>query len=210
MSMNYTMPGLDVVHFGPGEVMFPGSDLLSKLTESLAWRSETITMFGRTMLQPRLIAFYADAGLEYRYSRKTYTGLAWTPLLGILREMAQTIAQGPLNSVLANLYRDGNDSMGMHADDEPELGLEPVIVSMSFGATRRFVMKHRTRKDLPAVEIPLEDTSVLLMRGATQHYWVHGIKKETRPVGPRVNLTFRRIVAPLSGTHPEENRAELL
>lgn len=207
MSTNYTMPDLDIIHYGPGEVTFPASDLLSKLTDSLAWRSETITMFGRTMLQPRLISFYSDAGFEYRYSRKTYTGLAWTPLLSTLRDMAEIIAQSPLNSVLANLYRDGNDSMGMHADDEPELGIEPVIVSMSFGATRRFVMKHRSRKDLPAVEIPLEDSSVLLMRGPTQHHWVHGIKKETRPVGPRVNLTFRRIVVPISGTHPEVHRA---
>lgn len=207
MSINYTMPDLDAVLFDPGEVRFPASNLLEKLTESLAWRSETITMFGRTMLQPRLIAFYADSGLEYRYSRKTYTGLAWTPLLGLLRDIAETLAQSPLNSVLANLYRDGNDSMGMHADDEPELGLEPVIVSMSFGATRRFIMKHRTRKDLPTVEIPLQDSSVLIMRAATQHHWLHGIKKETRPVGPRVNLTFRRIIVPLSGKHPEANPA---
>ncbi len=207
MSTNYTMPDLDVLHFAAAEVEFPASGLLEKLTESLAWRSETISMFGRTMLQPRLIAFYADSGLEYRYSRKTYTGLVWTPLLSSLRQMGERIAQSPLNSVLANLYRDGSDSMGMHADDEPELGTEPVIVSMSFGATRRFVMKHRTRKDLPALEIPLEDSSILIMRGATQHHWVHGIKKETRPVGPRVNLTFRRIVASLSGTHQEANPA---
>lgn len=207
MSTNYTMPGLDVVHFAPGEVVFPASDLLTELTESLAWKSETITMFGRTMLQPRLIAFYAEPGLAYRYSRKIYTGLAWTPLLSTLRQIAEVIAQDSLNSVLANLYRNGNDSMGMHADDEPELGMEPVIVSMSFGATRRFVMKHRTRNDVPTLEIALEDSSVLLMRGATQHHWVHGIKKETRPVGPRVNLTFRKIVAPISGRNPAGNRA---
>ncbi len=210
MSTNYTMPDLDVVLFSPGEIVFPVLGLQDQLTESLVWKSETITMFGRTMLQPRLIAFYADEGLQYRYSRKTYSGLTWTPLLCTLREMAEVIAQSPLNSVLANLYRDGNDSMGLHADDEPELGNEPVIVSMSFGATRRFIMKHRTRKELPTVEIPLEDSSVLLMRGPTQHHWVHGIKKETRPVGPRVNLTFRRIIVPFSDTHPAANQAVML
>lgn len=203
------MPDLDLVHFAPGEISFPESALLDTLTRTLQWRSETITMFGRTMLQPRLIAFYADAGLSYRYSRRTFTGLPWTPLLGSLRLLAEQTAQSPLNSVLANLYRDQNDSMGMHADDEPELGANPVIVSMSFGATRRFVMKHRTRKDLPPLEIPLDDSSILVMRGATQHHWVHGIKKETRPKGPRVNLTFRRIVEPLSGRHQEENPAAM-
>lgn len=207
MSTYYTMPDLDVVHFAAGEIVLPERELLDTLTNTLQWGSETITMFGRTMLQPRLIAFYADAGLSYRYSRRTFTGLPWTPLLGDLRLLAEQTAQSPLNSVLANLYRDQNDSMGMHADDEPELGANPVIVSMSFGATRRFVMKHRTRKDLPPLEIPLEDSSILVMRGATQHNWVHGIKKETRPKGPRVNLTFRRIVQPISGRHPAENPA---
>lgn len=210
MSTNYTMPDLDVVHFAAGEILLPDTELLDKLTSTLQWRSETITMFGRTMLQPRLIAFYADAGLSYRYSRRTFTGLPWTPLLDDLRRLAEQTAQSPLNSVLANLYRDQNDSMGMHADDESELGTNPVIVSMSFGATRRFVMKHRSRKDVPPMEIQLEDSSILVMRGATQHHWVHGIKKETRPMGPRVNLTFRRIVAPLSGRHQEGNRAATL
>lgn len=210
MSTNYTMPDLDAVHFAAGEILLPHTELLDKLTSTLQWRSETITMFGRTMLQPRLIAFYADAGLSYRYSRRTFMGLPWTPLLDDLRRLAEQTAQSPLNSVLANLYRDQNDSMGMHADDESELGTNPVIVSMSFGATRRFVMKHRSRKDVPPLEIQLEDSSILVMRGVTQHHWVHGIKKETRPMGPRVNLTFRRIVAPLSGRHQAGNRAATL
>ena len=201
------MPDLDVVHFRAGDISFPESEMLDELSRTLQWRSETITMFGRTMLQPRLIAFYADAGLSYRYSRRTFTGLPWTPLLAVLRTLAEQTSQSPLNSVLANLYRNQHDSMGMHADDEPELGKNPVIVSMSFGATRRFVMKHRTRKDLPPLELPLEDSSILVMRGTTQHFWVHGIKKETRPMGPRVNLTFRRIVEPISGRHQEVNPA---
>ncbi|HBB25152.1 MAG TPA: alpha-ketoglutarate-dependent dioxygenase AlkB [Bacteroidetes bacterium] len=195
MSKYSTIPDLDIEFLEPREHgLWPHSHL-DELVSTLQWRSETITMFGRTMLQPRLIAFYADEGVRYTYSRRTFTGLAWTPLLERLRQDACHLAGSTLNSVLANYYRDGSDSMGMHADDEPELGVNPVIVSMSFGATRRFVMKHRTRRDADGVELALTDSSVLIMRGATQHHWLHGIKKETRPVGPRVNLTFRKVLS---------------
>lgn len=194
MSKHSTIPDLEIDFLASDEHGLWSGSHLEELQSTLQWRSETITMFGRTMLQPRLIAFYADEGVRYTYSRRTFTGLAWTPLLEHLRQDACRIAGSSLNSVLANYYRDGSDSMGMHADDEPELGINPVIVSMSFGATRRFVMKHRTRRDLPGVELALTDSSILVMRGATQHHWLHGIKKETRPVGPRVNLTFRNVL----------------
>ncbi|MFN4908722.1 MAG: alpha-ketoglutarate-dependent dioxygenase AlkB family protein [Bacteroidota bacterium] len=194
MSKHSTIPDLEIDFFASHEHALWSESHLQELQSTLQWRSETITMFGRTMLQPRLIAFYADEGVRYTYSRRTFTGLTWTPLLERLRQDACRLAGASFNSVLANYYRDGSDSMGMHADDEPELGINPVIVSMSFGATRRFVMKHRTRRDVPAVELALTDSSILVMRGATQHHWLHGIKKETRPVGPRVNLTFRKVL----------------
>jgi alkylated DNA repair dioxygenase AlkB len=95
--------------------------------------------------------------------------------------------------VLANYYRNERDSMGMHADDEPELGEEPTIVSMSFGATRTFVLKHKSRRDVPIVRLPLLSESILVMKGATQKHWLHGIEKKTRAHGPRINLTFRYI-----------------
>lgn len=196
MSINYTMPDLDIVLYESSDISLPANACLEHLQTSLEWRSETITMFGRTMLQPRLIAFYSDPGLSYRYSRRTFKGLPLTPVLQELRSIAEDFAKCPLNSVLANYYRDQADSMGMHADDEPELGINPVIVSMSFGETRRFVLRHKTRKDVPRLELNLGDSSILVMRGATQHHWIHGIKKETRPKGPRVNLTFRRIQMP--------------
>jgi alkylated DNA repair dioxygenase AlkB len=194
MSIIYTMPDLDIVLYEASDITMPATACLEHLRTSLDWRTETITMFGKTILQPRMIAFYSDPGLSYRYSRRTFQGQPWTPVLAELRNLAEQLAHSPLNSVLANLYRDQHDSMGMHADDEPELGINPVIVSMSFGETRRFVLQHKTRKDVPRLELNLEDSSILVMRGATQHHWIHGIKKETRPRGPRVNLTFRHIL----------------
>ena len=98
--------------------------------------------------------------------------------------------------MLLNYYRDQRDSMGMHSDDEPELGSNPTIASVSLGEQRTLVLKHKFRKELKPVHLPLDSGSLLLMKGATQHHWKHGINKESRPCGPRVNLTFRRIVTP--------------
>jgi alkylated DNA repair dioxygenase AlkB len=96
--------------------------------------------------------------------------------------------------VLLNYYRDHRDSMGMHSDDEPELGPRPAIASVSLGHQRTFILKHRTRKELERVTLPLESGSLLLMKGDTQRHWKHGIDKERRPCGPRINLTFRQIL----------------
>jgi alkylated DNA repair dioxygenase AlkB len=111
-----------------------------------------------------------------------------------LKGAVQGIARVEFNSVLLNYYRNERDSMGSHSNDEPELGKNPVIASLSLGDERVFVFKHKTRKDLAPVRLPLASGSLLLMRGETQHYWKHGIEKQTQPCGPRVNLTFRRIL----------------
>jgi alkylated DNA repair dioxygenase AlkB len=100
------------------------------------------------------------------------------------------------NSVLLNLYRDGRDGMGWHSDDEPELGREPTIASLSFGATRRFLLRHRERRDLPTLELRPANGSLILMSGVTQRYWKHQVPKTARPTGPRLNLTFRSIAIP--------------
>jgi alkylated DNA repair dioxygenase AlkB len=107
----------------------------------------------------------------------------------------EAISNSPFNSVLLNYYRDQRDSMGFHSDDEPELGRNPVIASLSPGEQRTFVMKHKTRKDVATIRQSLESGSLLLMKGETQHYWRHGIDKQSRRCGPRVNLTFRRILS---------------
>lgn len=159
---------------------------------TLAWQQKPIVIFGREVLQPRLTAWYGDADCSYVYSGKRNEPLAWTPLLNELREAVQTLTGARFNSVLANCYRDGQDSMGWHSDDEPELGPEPVIASLSFGATRRFCLQHRKHKH-QRLELQLQDGDLLLMAGATQAHYRHALPKTARPCGERLNFTFRWI-----------------
>lgn len=172
----------------------PADQLLHELITSTPWRAEAITIYGKKIMQPRLVAWYGDAGREYAYSGVVLTPLPWTPLLLALRQQVQRLAGEPFNSVLLNYYRDHRDSIGLHSDDERELGPEPVIASLSLGATRVFVLKHKTRRELPPLRVELPSASLLVMKGPTQRCWKHGIDKMTRPCGPRVNLTFRRII----------------
>lgn len=167
--------------------------LLRKLIEQTPWRAEEITVWGKRHVQPRLTAWYGDAGSRYRYSGLDLEPLPWTDTLQAIREAVETVAGTTFNSVLLNYYRNHRDSMGFHSDDEPELGAEPVIGSLSLGARRMFTLKHRRGKDVAPVRIALESGSLLVMRGITQRNWKHGIAKQARPCGARVNLTFRRI-----------------
>ncbi|MFN2425507.1 MAG: alpha-ketoglutarate-dependent dioxygenase AlkB [Candidatus Binatia bacterium] len=171
----------------------PPEEVLARLIEETPWRSEKIAMWGREYVQPRLVAWYGDPGAVYAYSGTRYEPHEWTPLLGDLRRRVEDAAGASFNSVLLNYYRDHRDSMGMHSD-EPELGPEPVITSLSLGATRTLVLRHRTVRSVKNVRIPLESGSLIVMRGPTQHRWQHGIAKLARPCGPRVNLTFRKII----------------
>jgi alkylated DNA repair dioxygenase AlkB len=127
------------------------------------------------------------------YSGTPHQPLPWTPALELVRERVLGLTGCAFNSVLLNLYRDGRDGMGWHSDDEPELGRDPVIASVSLGAPRRFCLRHRRRKD-QRLDVSLGPGSLLLMAGATQHHWVHAVPKTALPVGPRVNLTFRQIL----------------
>ncbi|TGD72516.1 alpha-ketoglutarate-dependent dioxygenase AlkB [Mangrovimicrobium sediminis] len=169
------------------------TDLFQALQAETPWREESITLFGKTYLQPRLMAWYGDPDAHYRYSGKTYAPLPWTNLLLKLRDRMQQLAEAPLNSVLLNYYRDGRDSMGLHADDEPELGPAPVIASLSLGEARKLYFRHKRERGREGLDVTLTDGSVLLMRGATQANWKHGIRKLARPCGPRINLTFRQV-----------------
>lgn len=169
--------------------------ILRELIEQTPWRSEVITLWGQQHQQPRLTAWFGDPGALYTYSGLSLEPLPWTDLLTDIRSRVAALAKASFNSVLLNYYRDHRDSMGMHSDDEPELGRNPTIASVSFGEQRTFVLKHRSRKELQVMQLPLDSGSLLLMKGATQHHWKHGINKVSRPCGPRVNLTFRRIVA---------------
>ncbi len=166
--------------------------LLEVLVATTPWCQEPIRMFGREILQPRLIAWHGDPGATYTYSGARHEPAPWTPPLESIRDRLLPIT-GPFNSVLCNLYRDGRDRMGWHADDEPELGPSPKIASVSLGATRSFLLKHDIRKDLETVRILLASGSLLVMQGPTQRCWKHAVPGTLRPVGPRLNLTFRNV-----------------
>lgn len=168
--------------------------LLAALTDGVAWQRQSITLFGKTYRQPRLIGWMGDPGCTYRYSGTRWQPQPWHPLVADLRERIAAATGATFNSVLLNLYRDGRDSMGFHADDEPELGPEPVIASLSLGAERPLHFRPRRNREEPTRRFPLADGSLLLMRGATQAHWHHAIPKTRRPIGPRLNLTFRRIL----------------
>ncbi len=163
--------------------------VMARLVAETDWRSESITLWGKQFLQPRLTAWQGDAG--YTYSGLTLNARPFSPLLAEIKQAVETVSGRSFNSVLLNYYRNERDSMGMHSDDEPELGPEPAIASVSFGATRTFILRHKRSKH--TVKLDLTDGSLLLMTGATQSNWSHGINKTTRNLGPRVNLTFRFI-----------------
>jgi alkylated DNA repair dioxygenase AlkB len=169
-------------------------DLLKELIAETPWRHEAVTIYGKKFMQPRLIAWYGDPAQKYSYSGIALEPLPWTKTLSQLRHIVEKFSGEMFNSVLLNYYRDHHDSMGFHSDDEKELGPTPVIASVSLGATRTFLLKHRTRLELKSVRLPLPAGSLLLMRGLTQKNWKHGIDKQSRPCGPRINLTFRQIL----------------
>jgi len=173
----------------------PAEGLLQRLIDEVPWRSESIVLWGRKHLQPRLTAWYGDADARYRYSGINLEPLPWSSTLAQIKGRIECFG-GEFNSVLLNFYRDNNDSMGNHSDDEPELGDEPRIASVSLGQERTFVMRHKSRRDLSPVRLRLRSGSLLLMQGPTQRFWTHAIPKESVRCGPRINLTFRRILAP--------------
>lgn len=168
--------------------------ILEQLIADTPWRTEQITLWGKTILQPRMTAWYGDPDAHYTYSGIRLAPLPWTPLLSDIKLRIEAASRTSFNSVLLNYYRNEHDSMGFHSDDEPELGRQPAIASLSFGEERVFILKHKKNKALKPLHLKLASGSLLLMQGDTQHNWRHGIAKETRPCRPRVNLTFRRIL----------------
>ncbi len=163
------------------------------LHEEVPWRHEPITLWGRQFLQPRLTAWYGDAGADYTYSGLSMAPLAWSPRLAAIKAAVESACERRFNSVLLNLYRDERDSVGWHSDDEAELGQHPFIASLSLGESRVFKMKHKLRKQEKPVSLELGNGSLLVMAGSTQQFWLHAVEKERRPRGARINLTFRTI-----------------
>jgi alkylated DNA repair dioxygenase AlkB len=166
---------------------------LAYLTHVVPWEQQKVQMFGKWVDQPRLTAFYGDPGVSYTYSGLTWQVQAWPPPLAELRKVIEERCSKQFNSVLLNYYRDGQDSMGWHSDDEPSLGRNPLIASVSFGAERKFMLRHRQKKS-SRQEIVLRHGSLLVMGGALQHHWQHQLPKSKKVREARINLTFRNII----------------
>lgn len=198
MDLFTSSTGLQPVPLPDGELWYlpqlplpwPSAEVYQRLIAETAWQAESIVLFGQSRLQPRLTAWHGDR--RYTYSGLTLDPEPWTPLLSTIRAAVQRETGRAFNSVLLNYYRNERDSMGMHSDDEAELGPEPAIASVTFGAERVFLLRHKRTGERK--KLLLGDGSLLLMAGTTQQFWLHGINKSTRPLGGRLNLTFRYIV----------------
>ncbi len=166
-----------------------------QLCGEIDWEQPTVRVYGKSHTVPRLTAFYGDEGLEYRYSGLTHRARAWQPTLHAVKSRIDTLLQTGFNTVLLNRYRDGNDTMGFHADDEASLGKHPLIASVSLGASRRFVMKARHNQSKIRREIILHGGSLLVMAGHFQAEWLHGVPADKSEVAGRINLTFRKVIA---------------
>lgn len=178
-----------IEHFIPDDI---ADNYCQSLLNDIQWQEEHYTIYGKRVTAPRLVAWYGDQEATYRYSGITHTPLPWLPLLAKLKNQIEKQSQHTFNSVLCNLYRDGQDSMGWHADKEPELGKNPYIASLSLGDTRVFKFRHNKTKQ--TMDVLLENGSLLLMGGELQHHWRHSVPKTTKVKQPRINLTFRKIL----------------
>lgn len=185
-------PGDGELYHLPGFYPAPQADrYFQTLYQTLAWQQERLFIYGRWLNVPRLMAWYGDDGANYRYSGVEHSPMPWTALLSELRAEMEAVCGQDFNSVMANLYRDGRDSMGCHADDEKELGQNPVIASLSFGDSRLLRFKHNQRGEKLDVELGHGD--LLIMAGSLQHHWKHELPKTRQAKTARINLTFRRI-----------------
>ncbi len=190
--INLNMLDADVSYF-PNFFDLEESKLLyQNLSEKIKWQQDFIKIYGKTIPLPRLTAWYGEIDKNYSYSGIFMKPNKWNSDLLLIKEKIEIISKVNFNGLLLNFYRNGADSMGWHADNEPELGINPVIASVSFGETRTFQFKHKENSTLKS-QIDLENGSLLLMQGTTQHKWLHQIPKTTKLLKPRINLTFRII-----------------
>ncbi|NBO93033.1 MAG: alpha-ketoglutarate-dependent dioxygenase AlkB [Planctomycetia bacterium] len=186
------VPEGDVTFFSEFFCRRDADRLLVELRETTTWQHESITLYGKSVMMPRLTAWYGDEGTAYTYSGLRNVPMHWTPALVEVKRAVELHTGELFNSVLLNLYRTGQDSVAWHSDDEKEFGENPVIASVSFGATRMFQFRHKKRKELKS-SIELTHGSLLMMKGETQHHWLHQIPKTMKKVGERINLTFRLV-----------------
>ena len=190
-----SVPGAEISYLRDFDLGISPTEMMQALIEETPWRHEDVKVWGKVFRQPRLIAWYGDPGHAYRYSGIFLNPLPWTDRIADMKTRVEAMVHTRFNSVLLNYYRDHNDSMGMHSDDEKELGLRPTIASVSLGAERSFLIKNKLDTNAKLLKLPLASGSLLLMKGDTQKNYKHGIAKEKFIMGPRLNLTFRVIVA---------------
>jgi alkylated DNA repair dioxygenase AlkB len=190
--ITFNLPDADIEYYPNFFEGHRANELFEKLKTEIPWQQDSITVFGKTHPQPRLTALFGNEGKPYSYSNIVMQPHSWNPLLMFIKNEIEEICGEHFTTVLLNYYRDGRDSNGWHADNEKELGRNPVIASVSFGAERSFHLQHNTLKD-EKLKINLEHGSLLLMKGTTQHFWKHQIPKTAKDIGPRINLTFRII-----------------
>jgi alkylated DNA repair dioxygenase AlkB len=188
----FNLPDAEIIYF-PNFFDKKEADLIfEQLTNEIPWQQDDILVFGKVHPQPRLTALFGNEGKPYSYSNIKMQPQPWNPLLQKIKSAVEIVSDTNFTTVLLNLYRDGKDSNGWHADNEKELGINPIIASVSFGTERIFQLKHNTISNLKQ-NIVLEHGSLLLMKGTTQHFWKHQIPKTSKTIGSRINLTFRVI-----------------
>jgi alkylated DNA repair dioxygenase AlkB len=191
-SLNTLLPK-DILEYKPGFFDLEESrEIMKVLLETTPWKQEDQLMYGRIVKTPRLTAWYGDESSYYKFSGSKFTPFSWTEELLMIKERIEPAAGVKFNSVLLNYYRDGNDSVAWHSDDEPELGINPLIASVNFGQERRFDIRHKKDHNVK-YSVKLENGSLLLMKGDLQHNWDHQIAKSLKITKPRINLTFRVI-----------------
>jgi len=191
-AVEYNLPNASITYLKKFYTDKEAKKLFEQLMEETEWKQDRIKMFGKILPLPRLQAFYGDIRYDYSYSNIKLTTKPWTPTLLKIKKKLDRFCEFNFTSVLLNLYRNGKDSNGWHADDEPVLGTNPYIASLSFGATRSFHIRHIKEKSLKQ-KIDLEDGSLLIMKDETQHFYQHQLAKTAKVVGNRINLTFRKL-----------------
>ena len=182
----------EAIYFGPLCTANEADELFAALMEEIDWQHDRVKLYGREIVTKREVAWHGDAAFQYTYSHNTKTALPWTPTLQNIKQMVEAESGDTFNCCLLNLYHSGEEGMAWHADDEKELLPDGAIASVSLGAPRRFVFRHKVDKE--KAEILLAHGSLLLMRGTTQSHWEHSLPVMKRANGARINLTFRTIV----------------
>jgi alkylated DNA repair dioxygenase AlkB len=190
--IDYALPDAAVRLYPALLALEQADTLMAQLLADIAWQRDKITVYGKEYAVPRLTAWHGDPQLQYAYSGISAVTKPWTESLLVIKRRIEEVTDARFNSVLLNRYRTGADSMGWHSDNEPELGRNPVIASVTLGQSRPFHLKHKTLTGVRQ-SLRLEHGSLLLMSGETQHHWLHQVPKSQRTMGERVNLTFRII-----------------